>query len=258
MSTDKYAIFLDFDGTLSHDNTVSKENIEAIKKVQKLGHYVFVSTGRNRPGIEPVASRFHNFDGYISGLGSHISFNGETLFSKYFTMDEMSHIIGNFENEDIDLMVGCIEGNYVVNATDVYNENFIRVASAEEFERVCSTCHMQKLESRFVGWTDEQKAILDSVSTAFFHGHYTECCPKGCSKSNAIKIVCDKLCVKQENTIAMGDSTNDLDMILASGIGVVMGNADDFMKAQADFVTKDCREHGVAYALEKLILGKED
>ena len=67
----------------------------------------------------------------------------------------------------------------------------------------------------------------------------------------------EKLGIKHENTIAMGDSANDLDMIEAAGVGVVMGDAADFVKEKADFITKPCREHGVAYALEELILNKK-
>ena len=37
---------------------------------------------------------------------------------------------------------------------------------------------------------------------------------------------------------ACGDSSNDLDMIKAAGIGVAMGNADKEIKAAADFITK--------------------
>ena len=36
---EKYAIFLDFDGTLSFDNKISEENCKAMQKVQDLGHY---------------------------------------------------------------------------------------------------------------------------------------------------------------------------------------------------------------------------
>ena len=53
--------------------------------------------------------------------------------------------------------------------------------------------------------------------------------------------------------MACGDSSNDLDMIKAAGIGVAMGNADKEIKAAADFITKTNEEDGVAYAIKTFI-----
>ena len=46
------AIFLDVDGTLTLPNgQVSPKVEEAISKVRKNGHYVFLCTGRNKAGF---------------------------------------------------------------------------------------------------------------------------------------------------------------------------------------------------------------
>ena len=57
-----------------------------------------------------------------------------------------------------------------------------------------------------------------------------------------------------EETMAVGDSQNDMDIMQAAGIGVAMENATDEVKAIADFVTKSNLEDGVGYAIEKFIL----
>nr|WP_318010942.1 HAD hydrolase family protein [Clostridium estertheticum] len=38
--------------------------------------------------------------------------------------------------------------------------------------------------------------------------------------------------------IAIGDNFNDMDMIEYAGLGVAMGNASDYLKDVAEFVTK--------------------
>ena len=53
--------------------------------------------------------------------------------------------------------------------------------------------------------------------------------------------------------LALGDSFNDLHMLLWAGTGVAMGNADEHVKAIADFVTKKNTEAGFAYAVERMI-----
>ena len=53
--------------------------------------------------------------------------------------------------------------------------------------------------------------------------------------------------------MACGDGDNDLEMLKAVGVGVAMGNADEAVKAAADYVT-DTNEKGVAKAVEKFVL----
>lgn len=54
--------------------------------------------------------------------------------------------------------------------------------------------------------------------------------------------------------IAFGDAESDMDFLQMAGIGVAMGNANDNVKAVADWVTKTADEAGVAYALSQLNL----
>ncbi len=54
---------------------------------------------------------------------------------------------------------------------------------------------------------------------------YYEANPKGVSKGNALKFLCQRLNLSSENMMAIGDEENDLSMIKFAGIGVAMGNA---------------------------------
>jgi hypothetical protein len=54
-----------------------------------------------------------------------------------------------------------------------------------------------------------------------------------------------------EQSIACGDSENDLDIIKAAGLGVAMANAPKDICSQADDVTLSNDMHGVAAMLEK-------
>ena len=46
-------------------------------------------------------------------------------------------------------------------------------------------------------------------------------------------------------------------MLRAAGTGVAMGNAEEAVKQAADLVAADCRDSGVARALEQLLWGNE-
>ena len=64
----------------------------------------------------------------------------------------------------------------------------------------------------------------------------------------------DKPGVSYEETMAIGDSSSDLEILKACGLGVAMGNAPDNIKAAADVVTGINTENGLAAAFEKYIL----
>ena len=57
-----------------------------------------------------------------------------------------------------------------------------------------------------------------------------------------------------EHVMTFGDGLNDLTMIEAAGMGVVMDNGADELKRCADYITDDCDHDGVAAAIEKFCL----
>ena len=76
---------------------------------------------------------------------------------------------------------------------------------------------------------------------------FLEVVPKGMNKGEAVKMLCALQNVEIENAVAAGDAANDLAMLKAAGIGVVMCNGTDEVKAVADFVTtRDNNHDGVA------------
>ena len=63
-----------------------------------------------------------------------------------------------------------------------------------------------------------------------------------------------KIRIKKENTIAIGDSSNDLEMLDFAGISVAMGNSQEHILQMADYVTDTAENSGVAKAIEKFLL----
>lgn len=78
--------------------------------------------------------------------------------------------------------------------------------------------------------------------------HYT------LDKLKAVDAILERLGVSYEETLAIGDSSSDLEIIQACGLGVAMGNAPDNIKAAANVVTSINTEDGLAAALEKYVL----
>ncbi len=83
---------------------------------------------------------------------------------------------------------------------------------------------------------------------------YTEITNKGVDKWNAITYLAEKLNIKKEEIIAIGDNINDITMITNAGCGVAMGNSNPTVKKQADLIVLDNNNSGVAQALKKLVI----
>ncbi|MDU5544316.1 MAG: Cof-type HAD-IIB family hydrolase, partial [Clostridium perfringens] len=77
---------------------------------------------------------------------------------------------------------------------------------------------------------------------------------KGTSKGRAVKVLADILNINREEIMCLGDSENDLSMIEFAGLGVAMGNAEEFLKEKADYITDTNENDGVAKAIEKFVL----
>ena len=60
-----------------------------------------------------------------------------------------------------------------------------------------------------------------------------------------------------ENSFAIGDSINDLDMLRIAGISIAMGNAPEIVKSECDYVTLNVCEDGVSYAMEQFLKNKD-
>ncbi len=76
-------------------------------------------------------------------------------------------------------------------------------------------------------------------------------------KGTSLNQLIQKLGIKREEVIAMGDSYNDQAMIEFAGLGVAMGNAPDDIKEIANYVTDTNMNDGVAKVVEKFVLKKK-
>ncbi len=77
---------------------------------------------------------------------------------------------------------------------------------------------------------------------------------RAATKGQALLSLCAHLGLDPTQAMALGDDTNDLDMLRLSGLGVAMGNAAPAVKAAADAVTGNNNESGFAAAVEKYVL----
>ncbi len=98
-------------------------------------------------------------------------------------------------------------------------------------------------EFRWKDWWDITSAVPENL----------EIVSKEAQKGKTLLKLADLLGIKQEETMAIGDSGNDLNMLSAVGTAVAMGNALPEVKEISDFITKSNDEDGVAYAIQTMV-----
>ncbi len=73
------------------------------------------------------------------------------------------------------------------------------------------------------------------------------------TKGNAVRFLAELWNIKKEEIMACGDQDNDIEMLLAAGVKVAMGNATEDLKKIADYVTDTVDNDGVVCAVAKYI-----
>ncbi|MBQ7445876.1 MAG: HAD family hydrolase [Clostridia bacterium] len=103
------------------------------------------------------------------------------------------------------------------------------------------------------GWKSNEvaKMIPKTLSCFTSGGGCMEFVDRNVSKGAALKKLCDIIGIDPRDTVAFGDSENDISLLEASGFGVAMENADIRVKAAAKYITKTNNDCGVASAIEE-------
>ena len=77
---------------------------------------------------------------------------------------------------------------------------------------------------------------------------------KSAGKGAALRALCDKLGVPYSESVGIGDSSNDLSLISAAGLGIAVENASEPLKEAADKVICSNDSDVVDYIINKLII----
>ena len=109
------------------------------------------------------------------------------------------------------------------------------------------------------GLLDRLSAVLTPLYAGKVHiskskPYFLEFSHPQATKGYALQTLAESYGIKREEVIAIGDSYNDLEMLEYAGLGVMVANARESLKAKADYVTGAPNGDGVAEVIEKFIL----
>lgn len=254
------ALFFDIDGTIWNGrNEIPESTIAAIRQARKNGHLAFLNTGRCLSFIQNPDLLAIGFDGVVSGCGTMIQYRGETIFYRKIEERLVEHTVNTVRRFGFRPILEGREYLYLDEA-EFGDDPYGLKLKTEMGDHLLSIAgewgrwEISKLACAMDGG-DRQGCFeaLAEYYTYMVHGDtVVEMVPKGYDKGTGIGQVCRLLDMPLSQTIAFGDSANDLAMLRTAGVGVCMGNGAQVAKEAADYVTASMEEDGIWKACHHL------
>ncbi len=274
----KYKLLaFDMDGTLLDDTKqIPQRNIDALFAAADRGCLIVPATGRMFSGLPPVLQDERlRYSILINGAlvydctddsiihEANIPAGEAAAFCRY--LDDLPVIYDCYINNE-----GFMQAN-MHNAAEPYFEksrNMYRYVMDTRTKVDCLADFMeaqpwdvQKMQIYFRPFQEEfRQEMLKKIPQLYPDFVATSSLPNNieinsrfAGKDKGLAALCKKLDIPLSQTIAFGDGSNDFEIIQAAGLGVVMENGEERVKAVADAIAKSNNEAGVALFIEELI-----
>lgn len=256
----RHMIFFDIDGTLLDEKKgiVPESAVRALQQAKANGHLIFICTGRCK-AIWPQDILDIGFDGVVGGCGTNIYYHGEELFHAKVDKVLQREIADDLLRFHID---GVLEGK----SATYFRKDYWMPAVKQIFQdngSFAMECQLFWEEAeldfdKMALWFDESSDMAafrekykDHFDFILRDPTFYEVVPRGCSKATGIEFMCKHLSFDREQTVGVGDSTNDLPMLEYTGISIAMGSGNPDIFPSVDYVTTAVMEDGIEKALQQ-------
>ena len=269
-------ISFDLDGTfLDDDKGIPSANLRALERAAEKGVWIVPATGRIVAGLPDPLRTLPFMRYYITANGSYVYDAAEDRAVARAEIP-LARALEFYRHADgLDVLYDCYQDNWGFMTDWMYHEALRVIPNAGVRELIVRLRtpvpelkayladkgeDLQKLQLFFTDMELRARQLTElperfpdlafSTSMPF----NIEINARTATKGNALTALCRHLGLDPAQTLALGDGTNDSDMLRAAGVGVAMANADEAVKAAADHVTGSNNDAGFAEAVEKFVL----
>jgi Cof subfamily protein (haloacid dehalogenase superfamily) len=236
----------------------------ALRAARAAGIHVVIATGRMYRSVRPYAEAVGVEDPLVCYQGAAVvdPVTGEWLLHEPIPLELAREAIGAVQEEGF--------------ALNCYVDDELYVAAITEHARAYADFQSIPLHDvgDLLGWIErpptklvvvDDPAALDALRPRLeerFDGrlyiakslpYFLELASPAISKGSGLAFVAEHVGFEAGRTIAFGDGENDLELLDWAGFGIAVENADDRLKARADWICPSAEEDGVAQVLEALL-----
>lgn len=250
-------LFTDLDGTVLNGGQFRENVRRTVEKLKQGGVTVVVATGRPYCTALPIARELGLDDGYMIVFnGSQIYFKGQLVYNDMLSKERLRFIVESGRRLNASQVVWLGDKLYAEQRNEQtwgYQERTPVVCNfIDDLTQLDGATKVlwNNSEEQIARFFNEMKNT-EGVNVHPSHPLFLEFVGRNCSKGIALKYVADRLGVDVSQTVAIGDSFNDLSMITQAGFGVAMGNAPQEIKDKAQLVVADVENDGFVEMAEK-------
>lgn len=265
-------IAIDLDGTLlANDKTISATNKAALQAAKKQGVKIVLCTGRPLNSVKAHLETLgltEEGDYAVTFNGGLVQKNdtGEIISKKLMTQEAIAEIYTLSTKLEIPVDVVSSDRVYrlqpqpvawpsgydQINKILTFADSSVADLPIErDYQKIVSAIPAAYLEEKM---RQIPQPYYDKYNIVRSGHNLFEFLDKEVTKARGLAVLGELLGIQAAEMMALGDEENDLAMLQYVGLGVVMENASDEIKAHGDFITKTNEADGVAYAVEKFVL----
>jgi Cof subfamily protein (haloacid dehalogenase superfamily) len=257
-------VALDLDGTLlGPDSKVSETDAAAVIAARDRGVHIVLCTARWHGVAVRTARRLELHAPIISHNGAQIQEpDGEELFHATIHSDTAREIAAFCDAGDFETYT-TVDGITYMRSRWEANIDPARLPKDMRIARTHAEHVTAPATGLIVFTADGVRSVVETFAAkhpelafveAWSDNPYVTVTAAGVDKGTGLRFICKHLDVPEEESMAMGDATPDIDMFRVAGIAVAMGNGTDDVKATATATAPSNEEGGVAWAIRKFVL----
>lgn len=268
---EKKAVFLDIDGTMvDYGGVIPPSTTEALDRAKARGHKLVICTGRSRFQLDEKLLSL-GFSGIVGAAGAFVDVDGAEIYHTYIDKAHRKSSFDYLEEHGFTYCYQADDGVYLnAHSRDGMIARYRSMGIPEEgISYLLGQMHVSDEPWRHeknekiiyhnapfsVAKVNEDLApYFDTVAISIngMGDDAGEIGIGGINKATGMELYLMHVGIAREDSIALGDGPNDLQMMEYAGIGVAMGNALDDVKQRADLMTKPIGEDGLYLAFEQL------
>lgn len=265
----------DMDDTLLDGHgKLSEGNKAAIMRAMEKGYHVVIATGRVLAALPKDVLAVEGVQYAVTSNGARITdlHTGKILFENLISPEAVDAVKPYLHDEDVMLEIFFDDAVYADKKDLTHLADFGR--TSEKSQHYVLTTRQpvddllglleenkDRMENLNLIMADDEKRLrwlaeikkIPGVTACSSTPDNIEIGGLNTSKADALIELAAYLGMDKDSIMAFGDSSNDEQMVVRSGIGVAMGNSVPELLDAADYIAPTNEDDGVAYTLEHLL-----
>lgn len=257
--------FFDIDGTLAWQDPRLAQDLpederdlspypneavsQAIREFVANGNMAFICTGRTLSCIHPKLLELP-WTGIVCLAGGYAEINGHAIRDLSMTPSMLQRLAPYLEQSGEVIRFEGLNGVVRMSADAPDAPGYARTLGDAVTQLQHYSAYKILMSTSLANHIAQDKALEPLLCFNELELEVTEISPRECTKRGGIQSVLDVLDPHHGTVYGIGDAGNDVSLMNAVDVGIAMGNAPDYLKKRADYITDSVDKDGVVKALE--------